>query len=167
MTRWTPVLCVLALAAWLVPAGRVCAVFPPPIKDDGKFFKAETLDKANKKIREIYQNYRKDVIVETIASLTDEQEKKLKEEGRDKFWAKLALDRARALGVNGIYIILSKKPTHLQVHMDPNTQKRAFTAANRKTLLAKIIENFKEEKFDEGLLAGLDVIESTLKANSK
>jgi uncharacterized membrane protein YgcG len=167
MLRWTPVLCALTLAAWLVPAGPARAIFPPAIKDDGKFFKPETLDKANKKIREIYEKYKKDVVVETIASLTADQESKLKEEGRDKFWAKLALDRARALGVNGICIVLSKKPTHLQVHMDPDTQKKAFTAANRRSLIDKIVANFKEEKFDEGLLAGLDVIDSTLKANTK
>jgi hypothetical protein len=155
------------LAAWLVPAGPAHAVFPPSIKDEGKFFKPETLDKANKKIREIYENYKKDVVIETIASLTADQETKLKEEGKEKFFAKFALDRARALGVNGIYIILCKKPTHLQVHMDPGTQKKAFTAGNRRALIDKIVALFKEEKFDEGLLAGLDVIDSALKANTK
>jgi uncharacterized membrane protein YgcG len=167
MLRWTPVLCALVLAACLLPAGPAHAVFPPPIKDEGKFFKPETLEKANKKIREIYENNKKDVVIETIETLTADQEKQLKEEGKQKFFAKLALDRARALGVNGIYIILCKKPTHLQVHMDPQTQKKAFTVANRKVLIDKIIASFKEEKFDEGLLAGLDVIDATLKANAK
>jgi uncharacterized membrane protein YgcG len=167
MLRWTPVLCTLAFAAWLLTAGSAHAVFPPAIKDDGKFFKSETLEKANKKIREIYEKYKKDVVIETIPSLTDEQEKKLKEEGREKFFARFALDRAKALGVNGIYILLFKKPTHLQVHMDPGTQKKAFTAANRRALIDKIVANFKEEKFDEGLLAGLDVIESTLRVSTK
>src|SRR5947209_3815693 len=111
MLRWTPVLCILILAAGLVPTGPARAVFPPAIKDDGKFFKAETLEKANKKIREIYENYKKDVVVETIESLTADQEKLLKEEGKTKFFAKLALDRSKVVGVNGIYIVLCKKPT--------------------------------------------------------
>jgi uncharacterized membrane protein YgcG len=166
MRCWTPVLLAAVLAAWLVPAGPARAIFPPAIKDDGKFFKPETLEKGNKKIREIYEKYKKDVVIETIPSLTADQEAKMKEEGREKFFAKLALDRARALGVNGIYIILCKKPTHLQVHMDPGTQKRAFTTANRRTLIEKMISMFKEEKFDEGLLAGLEVIDSALKANT-
>jgi hypothetical protein len=167
MIRWTPVLMTAILAAWLVPAGPARAVFPPPIKDDGKFFKVETLDKANKKIREIYENYRKDVVVETIASLSDEQEKQIKDEGKEKFFARLALERAKAQGVNGIYILLCKKPTHLQVHMDPRTQKKDFTAANRRTLIEKLIAEFKEGKFDEGLLVGLDVIDSALKVNTR
>jgi hypothetical protein len=155
------------LAAWLLSAGPARAVFPPSIKDEGKFFKAETLDKANKKIHEIYQNYTKDVVIETLPSLTADQEKKLKDEGKDKFFARLALERARELGVNGLYIVFCKKPTHLQVHMDPATQKKAFTAANRKKLIEVFIKHFKEEKFDEGLLAGLDTIAQALKENSK
>jgi hypothetical protein len=155
------------LAAWLLTAGPARAVFPPPIKDDGKFFKPETLDKANKKIREIYQNYKRDVVIETLASLTADQEKKLESEGKTKFFGQLALQRAKDLGVNGIYVVFSKKPTGLHVHMDPDTQKKAFTAGNRKKLIEVIVKHFKEEKFDEGLLAGLDTIEAVLKANTK
>jgi uncharacterized membrane protein YgcG len=166
MLRWTPALAAV-LAAWLVPAGPARAVFPPPVKDDGKFFKPETLEKANKKIREIYQKYQKDVVVETLASLSADQEKKLKDEGKNKFFATLALDRAKELGVHGIYLVLSKKPSHLQVHMDPATQKKAFTPRDRRALIDKIISRFKEGNFDAGLLEGLDVIESALKANTK
>jgi hypothetical protein len=155
------------LAVWLLWAGSARAVFPPPIKDEGKFFKPETLDKANKKIHDIYQKYTKDVVIETLASLTAEQEKKLKDEGKDKFFARLALERARDLGVNGIYIVFSKKPTHLQVHMDPATQKKTFTTGNRKKLIEVFVKDFKEGKFDEGLLAGLDAIEQALKENTK
>jgi uncharacterized membrane protein YgcG len=167
MLRWTPVLCALVLAAWLLPAGPAHAVFPPAIKDEAKFFKPETLEKANKKIREIYENYKKDVVIETVASLTADQEKKLKEEGGNKFYPKMALERARELGVNGIYIWICKNPRQLRVHMDPGTQKKAFTASNRDKLVQTFFKDFREEKFDEGLLAGMDVIDATLKANAK
>jgi hypothetical protein len=162
MLRWTHVLLVLAILA-----GPAWAVFPPPIKDDGKFFKPDALEKANKKIKDIYEKYHKDVVVETLAPLTADQEKKLKEEGKTKFFGSLALNRAKELGVHGIYIVFSKSPTGLHVHMDPATQKQAFTARDRKVLIDKIIARFKEKEFDAGLLDGLEVIESALKANSK
>src|SRR5262249_6199694 len=126
MIRWTPALAAV-LAAWLVPAGPARAVFPPAIKDDGKFFKPETLEKANKKIREIYEKYRKDVVVETIAMLSADQEKKLKDEGKGKFFTTLALDRSKELGVNGLYIIFSKQPQHYYIHIDTETRKKVFT----------------------------------------
>jgi hypothetical protein len=164
MTRWT---FLLFAAAWLGLVGSARAVYPPAIKDDGKFFKPDTLEKANKKIREIYQNYKKDVVIETLPALSADQEKKLKDEGKEKFFAKLAVDRAKELGVNGLYIVFCKKPPHLQVEMDPQTRKQGFTNADRKKLIEKFIARFREEKFDEGLLEGLDFIETTLKSNRK
>src|SRR2546427_21791 len=55
MTRTPWALCLAVFLAWLLTAGPALAVFPPPIKDDGKFFTREGLEKANKKIKEIYQ----------------------------------------------------------------------------------------------------------------
>lgn len=164
MIRWTLVLAIAALLGLVRPAW---AIYPPPIKDDGKFFSKEGVEKANKKIRALYENYKKDVIVETVATLPSDQERKLKDEGGTKFFAKLASDRGKEVGLNGIYVILCKSPKHLQVHMDPQTQKKAFTAANRKTLLDRMVAQLKEEKFDAALDAALAEIESAFKANSQ
>jgi hypothetical protein len=155
------------LVVWLVPAGTARAVFPPPIKDDGKFFKPETLEKANKKIREIYEKYKKDVVVETLPALTADQEKKFKDEGKNKFFARLAFDRVKELGINGVYIVFSKQPQHFQYLPDTATMKKEFSKAEGKKLSETIIKHFKEGKFDEGLLAGLDTIEQALKDNPK
>ena len=85
----------LVALAWLGICGQVEAVFPPPIKDDGKFFSKETNEKANKKIREVYEKYKKDVVVETLTALTPEQEKMLKEDGGPaKFFNRLAATRS-------------------------------------------------------------------------
>src|SRR5205807_7369629 len=111
MTRSLPaVLPVLLLGLWLGLAAPARAVYPPPVKDDGKFFTKEGLEKANKKIRELYQKYKKDVVVETLETLTEEQQKRLKEESAKRFFASLALARAKELGVNGVYIVICKKP---------------------------------------------------------
>ena len=164
MIRWTPIVALLAMLGLIAPA---LAVYPPALKDDGKFFSKEGIEKANKKIREIYEKYKKDVVVETVPALTADQEKKLKEEGATKFYGKLANDRAKELGLNGIYIYLSKKTHYLQIYMDPATQKKAFTASNRTTLRDKILTQFKEDEFDGGLLDGLKEIESILEVNSR
>jgi len=161
MSAW-PRVAALVLLGLLLTTSAAWAVYPPAIKDDGKFFKADTLEKANRKIREIYEKYNKDVVVETIASLTADQEKKADEEGKGKFFPKLALERSRTLGVHGIYIVIVKKPQYLQIHMDPETQKKTFTATHRTALRERIISRFKEEDFDGGLTAGLEQIAQTL-----
>src|SRR5206468_11877554 len=59
------------LFVWLGPAGPARAVFPPPVKDDAKFFSAEALDKANKKIRTIYGEYRSEEHTSELQSRSD------------------------------------------------------------------------------------------------
>ncbi|MFM7151684.1 MAG: TPM domain-containing protein [Gemmataceae bacterium] len=155
----------LLITGFLIP-GSAWAVYPPPIKDDGKFFSREGLDKANLKIRQIYEKYKKDVIIETMSGLTAEQDKKLAEDGKTPFFARMAREKSMNQGLNGIYIMILRKPQHLQVHMDPETQKKMFTVASRKQLIEKISEQFRDGSFDAGLLEGLESIESTLKSIS-
>ena len=164
MIRWTPTVALLASLALTAPA---LAVYPPALKDDGKFFSKEGVEKANKKIRAIYENTKKDVIVETIATLTPDQVKKLEEDKPTKFFAKLTSDRSKEVGLNGVYILMCKKPQYLRMHMDPDTQKKMFTASNRTATIGKIVARFKEDEFDAGLLDGLKEIETILEANSK
>src|SRR5262245_53880492 len=135
----------LALAiGWLVGAHEARAVYPPPVKDDGKLFTAKGLEKANAKIKEIYKKYKKDLVVETIEALSVDEEKKAKEEGNKKYFARLAVKRIDDLGVNGVYLIVSKKPRWAQFEMDPGTRKSTFTNANRDKAYAKLVERFKE-----------------------
>jgi len=155
----------LLVTGLLIP-GSAWAVYPPPIKDDGKFFSREGLDKANLKIRQIYEKYKKDVIIETMAGLTADQEKKMAEDGKNPFFARIAREKSVNQGLNGIYVLILRKPQHLQVHMDPETQKKVFSVTNRKEMIGKISEQFRDSSFDAGLLEGLDYIESTLKSNS-
>jgi uncharacterized membrane protein YgcG len=164
MMRMRPALTVLLGLLVCGPAG---AVFPPAMKDDGKFFKAAVVEKANQKIREIYEKYKKDVVIETLANLSAEQIKAAKDEGTKKFFDKYAFERAKALGLNGIYVVICKEPRYARVHMDPGTQKSAFTAANRDEAFQKLVSKFKEEEFDAGLQAMIEYIEATLKKNIK
>src|SRR3954471_24389029 len=130
MFRRMRVFVLAAVAGCLALPGAARAVYPPPVKDDGKFFSKDGLDRADKKIREIYQKYKKDVVVETLAQLPAEQQKKYQEEeDKDRFFARLALDRGREIGLNGIYVLIVKKPHYLRIHMDPDTQKKDFKAS--------------------------------------
>jgi uncharacterized membrane protein YgcG len=153
------------LAAWLVTAGCAAVVFPPPIRDEGKFFSAEALEKANRKVRQIYQRFHKDVVIETFPAIPADREKNYQEEEKARFFNEWARKRAEELGVNGIYILICQKPGRVEVEVGDQTQKKAFSRNDRDQLVRKMLANFKEKKFNEGLLEGLDFIESTLRKN--
>jgi uncharacterized protein len=154
------------LAGWLATAGRAAAVYPPPVKDEGKFFSAEALDKANRTIRQIYQRFEKDVVIETFPTIPADLEKKYKEEEKASFFNEWARKRAEELGVNGIYILICKKPGRVEVEVGNQTQKKAFTRNDRDRLVQGILKDFKEKKFDEGLREGVEFIESAMRKNA-
>ena len=152
------------LAGWLAAAGVASAVFPPPVKDEGKFFSAEALEKANKKIRQIYTDFACDVVVETVPAVPADMEAKYKELGRDKFFLEWAQKRAKEIGVNGVYVLVCKSPGRVEVFLSGPTGKRRFAEGDRDRIVNKMLGPFRDKKFDEGLTAALDFIETTLKA---
>lgn len=161
--RWAPAV----LAGWLALAGpAAAAVFPPPVKDEAKFFSAEALEKANKKIRQLYTDFACDVVVETVPAVPADLEAKYKELGRDKFFLEWAGKRAGELGVNGVYVLVCKMPGRVEV-FPHGPRKRLFGAAGREQIVNKMLGPFRDKKFDEGLLAALDSIEAMLKKAAK
>jgi uncharacterized protein len=156
------------LAGWLTTAGlAAAAVFPPPVKDEGKFFSAETLDKVNKKARQLYTDFGCDVVVETFPAVPADMEAKYKELGKDKFFLEWARKRAGELGINGVYILICKSPGRVEVGLTGPAGKRQFAAGDRERIVNKMLGPFRDKKFDEGLTAALGFIESTLKAGAK
>lgn len=162
-----PFLLPTVVLACLCLTNSASAVFPPPIKDDGKFFSAEGLDKANKKIRALYENYRKDVVVETFATLPTDLAKKYDEKNRNVFFRDWAKARMKELGVTGVYILVCKEPQFLVVEPDDSTRKRGFSGTDFKKTFQGLVSGFKESKFDVGLFNALDAIEGAYKSNLK
>jgi hypothetical protein len=153
------------VAGCLVLAGPARAIYPPGVKDEGKFFTKEGLEKADKKVREIYAKYRKDVVVETYMSPPEGKALPEDREKRAEFYREWAEKRIKELGVNGVYILVTRKPPHLHMEVDELTRKKAFTQSDRNKAAKKMLAEFKDKKFDAGLMSALESIEESLKAN--
>ncbi len=121
--------------------------------------------KANEKIKKIAQTYDKDLLIETFADIPADLKKDYKPENKKEFFEKWARDQAHENAVNGVYVLICKKPSHLQVEVGNETQKKAFTLRNRNELAKLLIDKFKEKKYDEGLQEAVDFYATTLKAN--
>jgi hypothetical protein len=165
--------CGLLVAALVLGwTGSAAAVYPPPVKDEAKFFSADALEKANKKVKEIYDKYGQDVVIETFASVPADLKKKLEEleekkkaKGRDEFFKGWAEARMKELGVRGVYVLVCKDPAYLYVLAHEETRKKAFTRKDADRLREKLLEKFRKKEFDAGLADGLALVEAALKAN--
>jgi uncharacterized membrane protein YgcG len=141
----------------------VAGAVAPEIKDDAKFFSADTIKKANKEIRDIARKYGKDFLVETVNTVPADQAERVKgmsTQDREKFFENWAADRADATVVNGVYLLVCKDPRHLQVVIAGKHE--PLTPATQRKIRDQLIATFRQSKFDEGLMQAIATIREQL-----
>src|SRR5712692_10358791 len=95
LVRW-PLMPAVVLG-WLLAGGLATAAVPE-IKDEARFFKKETLQKANDIIREIHDEFKQDLVIETFQTPPGGEEKvrAMTPEAREKFFKDWLRQRAEA-----------------------------------------------------------------------
>src|SRR6266851_1137406 len=172
LVRWT--LTPVVVLGWLLAGGPAIAAVPE-VRDDAHLFKPETLKKANNIIREIHDEFKQDLVVETFPTPPggEEKAKQLRgntpeaREARDKFFKDWLRQRAEAERIGGVYVLICKSPGHVEVGTGPNTEAKAFTKANRDELKNIIFGHLAKKESDQGLLVGTEYVRDTMKANLK
>jgi uncharacterized membrane protein YgcG len=127
----------------------------PEVQDGGGFFKPETIAKVNDILASIGEKHHKDLLIETYATVPADKVEAVKamdKEGRSKFFQEWANSRARRRRVEGIYVLVSKTPPHLQIEVGKQTEKKAFTVEDRSKLREILISAFGKKEYDRGLL---------------
>jgi len=155
----------IAILIGLVLSGQATAV-APEIKDDGKFFGADAIKKANKQIREIARKYERDLLIETFSAVPGDQSARVKamsREERDKFFLNWATDRSEAAVVNGVYVLICKDPSHLEIVITKKARP-IFDKAAFEKLRELLLKNFREKHYDEGLDAVVNFVQEKLAA---
>jgi TPM domain len=146
-------------------AGSTAAVsVAPEIRDDGKFFSAAAVKKADEVIRNIYRHHDRDVLIETIATVPPadlESVKAMDASQRASYFLKWAKERSTERVVNGVYILLCKEPRHLLAGVDEK-QPHKFAPGTREGIEKVLVKEFREGRFDEGLEQALRFIEEKL-----
>jgi hypothetical protein len=159
----------LSLLLGLLTAGLVPSVFGavlvPEVKDDAGFFSAEAVKKANVIIKEIKNQFDKDLIIETYKAIPKDLLNQFEKEGKSPFFRDWARSRAKSLEVNGVFILICKDPGHLEVEVGNVTGQKAFTTGNRDKLAGLLLEKFRAKEFDRALLDGSEYVQQTLKSN--
>ncbi len=155
----------LALCAALVASVPAQAAGAGFIRDQGEFFSESGKAEASRKIAELERRFKKDVIVETFKEIPSEY--KTSAGAKDKaalnsLYSKWALRQARELRVNGIYVLLTRQPAHLQIEVGNSTQNRAFTLRDRDDLATLMLGKLRNKEFDQALLEGLNFVSATM-----
>jgi S1-C subfamily serine protease len=140
------------------PAGAA-AREPFAVRDEGKFFSPEAVQKANQDIALIAHRYGRDVLVETYASVLAEdieRVKTMKPEERLPYFRDWAEKRTRAESLNGVMILICRSPTFLYVNVSRNA-KDIVTVAEEKAIRGALLAAFRDRKYDEGLAEALQL----------
>ena len=140
---FVPLILAVCWAAALPVAAAV-----PRVNDEGKFFSPVAVERADRKISDIAREFRKELLVETVPGIPDRLQEKYKELGKKAFFEGWAFQRGKDAGLNGIYILICKAPSHLQVEVGHATRQRAFTLEDRDRLVRKMAELLGEHKND-------------------
>jgi hypothetical protein len=124
------------------------------VKDDAMMFGKDAVDELNGIVKKIREKAGKDLFIETV------------EEGPDKDkaveWAK---ERFNALKMDGVYLVIAKKPGYFRIVVGNNTLKNYFTQDNIKEL-EKILSN--KDDSDKLIVRGATyVLETMSKAEPK
>ncbi|MCB1192375.1 MAG: TPM domain-containing protein [Leptospiraceae bacterium] len=113
------------------------------VVDSGGMFSSQAISKANEKLTEIKRQTNKEMVIETIDSLDN------------KNVSDVALEKARARRVNGVFVLIAKKEKKISIKVGGKTQ-QLFGRSETGTLKAKFTEEFKTKNFDNGLLSATD-----------
>jgi S1-C subfamily serine protease len=141
------------------PAGAV-AREPFTVRDEGKFFSDEAVQKANQAIALIAHRYGRDVLIETFASVPADDAEKVKAMDateRRKYFADWAQKRTQAVGINGVMILICRSPATLYVNVSQHAG-GVVTKAEEKAIHEALLQAFREKKYDDGLAEALRLI---------
>jgi uncharacterized protein len=146
-------------------AGAAVAAPTTGVNDDAQFFSPQAVEQANLKIQSIRKEFKKDLLIETVTAVPAEMQSNLDQLGRQRFFAEWADQRAEAARLSGIYILLCKEPSHLQVRVGRQTRERAFTLADRDELVQNLLPLLKAKQFDVALAEAVDFVQQKLRGN--
>ena len=159
--RWTAGS--VAILGGLLLTAHALAV-APEIRDDGKFFSAEAVKKADARLAEIYRKHDRDLLIETFATVPAADLEKVKgmdAKERGEYSLAWAKERAHRRAVNGVYILICKEPRILRVGVEERGP-RKFSEGTQAEIEKALKKELTEGHFDQVLEQSLKIVEERL-----
>ncbi|HEY8746417.1 MAG TPA: TPM domain-containing protein [Tepidisphaeraceae bacterium] len=160
-----PIMLVAPLLLLMLGARAVAA--SNGVRDEAHFFSANAISQAEQRIQQIEQKHHKDLLVDTLPTIPPDLKAQYDPQNKEAFFEKMASSRAKAQGVDGVYVLITRDPPHLQVMPGNNTRQRLFPLADRDAVRDQLLTAFKQEKYDQGLLDMVGAIQQKMDANAR
>ena len=138
------------------------------VRDSGDFFSEACIKEATRKISEIESQFKKELVVETFVDIPEEVKRGVDltdKPALNKMFEQWTVKEAKQSRVNGIYILISKEPAHLQIVVGNDTQNKAFTSKDREKLAGIMLNKLRTKKNDEALLECVQFVSTTMAGN--
>jgi len=120
---------------------------------------------ADEVIDDIHARTNKDLMIETFDTIPDEMQDAARQQDKQAFYDHWVNTEARKLGVNGVFILITKVPPHIQVGVGLETRTKAFTFKDRDELIDRMTESFHNRQFDKGLMDAVNFVRQRMAAN--
>jgi hypothetical protein len=150
----------ILLIGWLA-AGTSAAALAPGVRDEAGYFKPQTVQKANEEIKDLQRELHKDLLIETFKTVPADKVKAVRGMGRatrEDFFARWADERARAEGVDGVYVLMCKSPPWTQVSLGPVTDDSLFPESDRQRLAEMLANRWSSRHYDQELLDAIGFV---------
>ena len=139
------------------------------IRDNAEFFSDSAKKEAMLKISEIETQFKKELLVETFTAIPEELKKGVDltdKPSSKKMYEQWAMRESKKQKVNGIYVLLSTEPSHLEIVVGNDTEKKAFTLKDRDSLASLMLRKLREKQNDEALLECVKYVSTTMASHA-
>ena len=159
----------LGILAVMLLGTNVCRAAGSGVLDNGAFFSEQAKSDAAKVIGEMERTLHKDLAIETFKEIPADLKAGVNMQDKtalSHLYEQWALKQAKQKGVNGVYLLLVKEPSHLHAVVGNETQRQAFTLKDRDALLNLMLAKLRVHQNDEALRDGVNFVSATMKSHA-
>jgi len=139
------------------------------VRDNGDFFSDSAKKEATRRISEIESQFKKELVVETFTAVPEEIKRGVDltdKPALKKMFNEWTLKEAKNQKVNGIYILISREPAHLQIVVGGDTLSKAFTLKDRDSLTTLMLSRLRAKQNDEALSECVKFVSTTMSGHA-
>jgi uncharacterized membrane protein YgcG len=120
------------------------------INDNAKLFSDTAKQEAEKSIQQMRDKFKHTLLIETFPKIPADKQAKYDPEKKAQFFEEWATERGKALGVNGVVLLVCMEPRHFVFVAGNKTQESGlFTKEDIQGMLPRIREALAKKDYDQ------------------